>query len=203
MAKLFFRYGAMGASKTANALMVKHNYEERGLNVCLLKPDTDTRDGKTTIGSRIGISAEAHVIDKDTNILKMVENIKDEIDVHCVIVDESQFLLKKHVSDLCYIADKLDTPVICYGLRTDFRGELFEGSQWLLAWADTIEEIKTICWCESKAIMNLRKRDGVPVFTGEQVLLGGNDAYEAVCRKHFIEEGEKCKKRCKESSNES
>jgi thymidine kinase len=200
MAKLFFRYGAMGASKTANALMVKHNYTERGLNAILLKPEIDTRSGRTSVSSRIGISSEATIITKDTDILLLVDNIKNEMDLHCVIVDEAQFLSKIHISSLCTVVDTLDIPVICYGLRTDFQGELFEGSQWLLAWSDSIEEIKTICWCESKAIMNMRKINDVPTFSGDKILIGGNDSYEAVCRKHFIEEGYKYEKLREEKS---
>lgn len=186
--KLFFRYGSMSSSKSANALMIKHNYEERGLNVCLLKSSLDNRDGEDFVSSRVGIKSEALNITPTTDIVAMVSKLDSEVNVNCVIVDEAQFLTKANVEALCYIVDELEIPVICYGLRTDFQGNLFEGSKWLLAWADSIEEIKTICWCESKATMNMRKQDGKSIFTGDQVAIGGNDMYESVCRKHFNRE---------------
>jgi thymidine kinase len=189
--KLYFRYGAMSSSKSANALMIKHNYEERGLNVCLLKPSIDDRDGVSSVSSRIGINSEATNVYPDSDIKAIVGSKDDEVNISCVLVDEAQFLTKSNVEDLCYIVDEMNIPVICYGLRTDFQGNLFEGSKWLLAWADTIEEIKTICWCEGKATMNMRKQDGTPIFSGSQVFLGGNDVYESVCRQHFNREKNK------------
>lgn len=188
MAKLYFRYGAMGSSKTANALMVQYNYQERGLVAVLMKPEVDTRDGKNIIKSRIGLEANSIVMPKYMSVSNILLDYKEQnnIDtIHAVIIDEAQFLTKIQVNQLCEIVDNWNIPVICYGLRTDFKGELFEGSQWLLAWADTIEEIVTVCWCEKKATMNLRMSNGKPVFHGEQVLLGGNEAYVAVCRKHW------------------
>lgn len=177
MAKLYFRYGAMGSSKTANAIMVRYNYMERGQKALMLKPRLETRDGAHMVGSRCGLAAEC---------LYMEE--LDSVDVakyDCLIVDEAQFLKKEQVARLVQIVDEMDVPVIAYGLRADFRGELFEGSQWLMAWADTIEEIKTVCWCGRKAICNARLFNGRVIKTGEQIMLGGNESYVALCRKHW------------------
>ena len=177
MAKLYFRYGAMGSSKTANAIMVEYNYHERGQNVLMLKPRLDNRDGERIVRSRSGLETEC----------RFVEEL-DDIDVssyNCVIVDEAQFLTKAQVERLVDIVDRLNVPVIAYGLRTDFRNDLFEGSQWLLAWADTIEEVKTICWCGKKAICNARVIDGKVAREGDQILLGGNSRYVSLCRKHW------------------
>ena len=177
MAKLYFRYGAMGSSKTANAIMVQYNYMERGQKALLLKPRLDTRDGDRFIASRCGLSAKCAFVEE-----------LDGIDVDqydCVIVDEAQFLTKQQVEKLVYIADERNIPVITYGLRADFRGNLFEGSMWLLAWADTIEEIKTVCWCGKKATYNARLLNGKVIKTGEQIMLGGNESYVALCRKHW------------------
>jgi thymidine kinase len=188
MAKLYFRYGAMGSSKTANALMVQYNYQEKGQIAILMKPEIDTRDGKNIIKSRIGLESKSIIMPKHTSIYDIIRDYQEQNNVpviHAIVIDEAQFLTKVQVNQLCVIVDKWDIPVICYGLRTDFKGELFEGSQWLLAWADTIEEIKTICWCGKKATMNLRTQNGKPVFYGAQILLGGNESYIAVCRKHW------------------
>lgn len=183
MAKLFFRYGAMGSSKTANALMVEYNYRERGKRALLVKPKTDIRDGVNKIRSRIGIEQECILLE---DLQQMKEKEIQEYD--CVIVDEAQFAKKEQVEFLVYIVDRLSISVICYGLRTDFRNELFEGSMWLLAWADIIEEIRTVCWCGKAAICNARFNEfGKVIRTGEQVVLGGNDSYTALCRKHFYE----------------
>lgn len=179
MAKLYFRYGAMGSSKTANAIMVRHNYLERGQSVLMLKPRLDNRDGETMIASRCGLRCECHFI----------ENI-DQFrvrDFDCVIVDEAQFLTKAQVETLVHIVDIDNVPVIAYGLRCDFQGNLFEGSQWLLAWADTIEEVKTICWCGKKAVCNARVVDGKVVKEGEQIVLGGSESYVSLCRRHWTE----------------
>ena len=177
MAKLYFRYGAMGSSKTANAIMVQYNYQERGQNALMLKPRLDNRDGTRVVGSRSGLSAPC----------RFVEEL-DEIDLSacdCIIVDEAQFLTKAQVQRLVEIVDGRGIPVICYGLRADFMGNLFEGSHWLMAWADSIEEIKTVCWCGRKAIMNARVAGGKVVKAGEQIVLGGNESYVALCRKHW------------------
>ena len=177
MAKLYFRYGAMGSSKTANAIMVQYNYQERGQNALMLKPKLDSRDGDHTVGSRSGLSAPCRYVEELDGI--------DLSSYDCVIVDEAQFLSKAQVRRLVDIVDEMDIPVICYGLRADFQGNLFEGSHWLMAWADTIEEIKTVCWCGRKATMNARVMNGKVVKSGEQIVLGGNESYVALCRKHW------------------
>ena len=177
MAKLYFRYGAMGSSKTANAIMVQYNYHERGQNALMLKPRLDSRDGSSIVGSRSGLTAPcAYVEDLDKFDLSIYD---------CIIVDECQFLKKEQVQKLVDIVDTLNIPVICYGLRADFQGNLFEGSTWLMAWADTIEEIKTVCWCGRKATCNARVMNGHVVKDGEQILLGGNESYVALCRRHW------------------
>ena len=177
MAKLYFRYGAMGSSKTANAIMVQYNYHERGQNALMLKPRLDSRDGARIVASRSGISAPCLYIEE-----------LDKVDLSaydCIIVDEAQFLKKEQVWRLTEIVDKMNIPVICYGLRADFQGNLFEGSTWLMAWADTIEEIKTVCWCGRKATYNARVVDGKVAREGEQIVLGGNESYVALCRRHW------------------
>lgn len=180
MARLYFRYGAMGSSKTANALMVAYNYRERGRHAILAKPALDTRDGTNVMASRIGLSHECVPVES------LVAMSDDEIRGYdCVIVDEAQFCTKSQIERLVEIADDCDVPVIAYGLRTDFRRELFEGSKWLLAWADVIEEVKTICWCGHAATCNARiDADGQMVTEGGQVELGANDRYVSLCRRH-------------------
>jgi thymidine kinase len=187
MAKLYFRYSAMNAGKTTQLLQVKYNYEERGQNVLLIKPEIDNRDSKENIKSRIGLESEAIAVDADTDLFELVHNSIAINQIHCLIIDEAQFLTKKHVLQLCRIVDDLSIPVIAYGLRSDFRGELFPGSEALLAFADSIEELKTICWCGKKAIMNTRLLNGEPVYEGEQIQIGGNESYISLCRKHWYE----------------
>lgn len=183
MAKLYFRYGAMGSSKTANALMVDYNYKERGKKSYLVKPKIDCRDGNRTIRSRIGLESECDFLEE----LVCLDDAKIK-EYDCIIVDEAQFATREQVEFLVHVVDDLDIPVICYGLRADFQNELFEGSKWLLAWADKIEEIKTVCWCGSGARCNARVNEkGEIVRVGEQVVLGANDKYIALCRKHFNE----------------
>lgn len=178
MAKLYFRYGAMGSGKTANALMVKYNYEERQQKALLVKPALDNRDGQRTLGSRIGLKHDCVLFDDLTD-----EMVKEN---HCLIVDESQFLTREQVDYLVKVVDDFNVPVICYGLRADFRGELFPGSERLLAMADTIEEVKTICWCGKKATFNTRfDEKGVVLKHGEQIVLGANNNYVGLCRKHW------------------
>ena len=177
MAKLYFRYGAMGSSKTANAIMVQYNYQERGQKALLVKPRIDTRDGGRVVGSRSGLQAPCIFMEELT-----AETAKD---YDCIIVDEAQFLTKDQVQLLVRIVDELNTPVIAYGLRADFQGNLFEGSHWLLAWADSIEEIKTVCWCGRKATCNARIHDGKVVREGDQIVIGGNESYVALCRRHW------------------
>ena len=185
MAKLYFRYGAMNSSKTANALMVKFNYEERQQNVLLMKPSIDDRDGSSVIRSRAGLFEECELIPADMDIYGEMDERLGKEELHCLIIDEAQFLSKDQVYQLTRVVDALGVPVVCYGLRTDFQGNLFEGSQWLLAWADTVEEVKTICWCGKKAIMNARLKDGRVVKKGEQIELGGNERYTSLCRAHW------------------
>ena len=177
MAKLYFRYGAMGSSKTANAIMVQYNYVERGQKVLMVKPKLDNRDGERIVRSRCGLESECIFVEE------LPEISLDGVD--CVIVDEAQFLTKDQVSFLVHVVDDLNIPVIAYGLRADFRGDFFEGSQWLMAWADTIEEVKTICWCGKKATCNARVFDGRVVKEGDQILLGGNSQYVSLCRRHW------------------
>ncbi len=177
MAKLYFRYGAMGSSKTANAIMVKYNYNERRQKVLMVKPQLDTRDGERLVQSRCGLKSECVLMEELPGV-----NVRE---YDCVIVDEAQFLTKAQVAFLVRIVDEWNVPVIAYGLRTDFQGNLFEGSQWLLAWADTIEEVKTICWCGKKAICNARVVNGRVVKEGDQILLGGSSQYVSLCRKHW------------------
>ena len=179
MAKLYFRYGAMGSSKTANAIMVQYNYHERGQRALMLKPALEKRDGDKTVRSRSGLCAAcAYVEDLDQIDVRMYD---------CLIVDEAQFLTKAQVQSLVRVVDDLGVPVICYGLRADFQGNLFEGSMWLLAWADTIEEVKTVCWCGRKAICNTRIQNGKVAREGAQVVLGGNESYVSLCRRHWAE----------------
>ena len=172
MAKLYFKYGAMGSSKTANALITKFNYEERGMKVWLLKPAMDDRDGKDIIKSRIGLACRCFVVTPETNIVNEYEKLSG---YDAVIVDEAQFLTPKQIDELRYIVDNMNVPVLCFGLRTDFLTHVFPGSLRLL-------EIKTICRCGSKATVNARiDEQGNVITDGEQVLIGGNDSYEAMC----------------------
>lgn len=181
MSKLIFRYGVMNSAKTSNALMTKYNFEERGRKVLLVKPATDIRDGKGILKSRCGLESKAIFF----------EQLDDEVlgDFDILIVDEVQFLTRNNIEYLLYIVDKLGITAFCYGLRTDFKGELFEGSKYLLAWADKIEELKTICWCGCKATNQARiDSEGNVLREGEQLELGGNDKYISLCRKHFRNE---------------
>ena len=179
MAKLYFKYGAMGSSKTANALITKFNYEERGMKVWLIKPAIDTRDGAGVVKSRIGLKADAEIIGADRDIFETFQT-KGEYDV--VIADECQFLTAVQIDQLRKIVDENHVPVLCYGLRTDFLTHLFEGSRRLFEVADSITEVKTVCECGSKAIVNARlDGDGKVVTEGGQILIGGNDSYIAMC----------------------
>ena len=180
MAQLYFRYGSMGSSKTANALMVAYNYQEKGQHALLAKPALDNRDGDGVMASRIGLSRPC------ISVEQLVGMADDAICAYdCVIVDEAQFCTKEQVDKLTDIVDRLEVPVICYGLRTDFQRNLFEGSLWLMAWADVIEEVKTVCWCGCAATCVARfDENGEMVTEGSQVQLGGNDSYTSVCRKH-------------------
>ncbi|WP_442601885.1 thymidine kinase [Paenibacillus sp. KN14-4R] len=182
MAKLYFRYGTMNSGKSIEVLRTAHNYEEQGKKVLLFTPSVDDRSGVGTVASRIGMQKQAIVVDDLIDIRAIVQEEKP----NCIIVDEAQFLTKEQVNQFVLIVDELNIPVIAYGLRADFLGELFEGSYQLLALADKIEEIKTVCWyCDSKATMNMRTEGGKPIFHGNQIQIGGNEAYLPVCRKCY------------------
>ena len=184
MAKLYFKYGAMGSSKTATALITKYNYEERGMKVWLIKPAADQRDGAFTLKSRIGLTAEAESVSPEKDISELYKN-RERADV--IIVDECQFMTTAQIDQLRWLVDREDLPVLCFGLRTDFRTQLFPGSRRLFELADSITEIKTICDCGAKATVNARiDGDGHIITQGAQVVLGGNDSYIAMCHKCYI-----------------
>ena len=186
MAKLYFKYGAMGSSKTAQALITKYNYEENDMQVWLLKPSADTRDGVSILRSRIGLEAEVEVMTPDANIYdRFVKTRAGKC--HAVIVDECQFMTIPQVDQLRKIVDDYNIPVMCFGLRTDFQTKLFPGSLRLMELADCIEEIKTMCDCGAKATVNARiDGEGYIVTQGAQVFLGGNDSYIAMCHRCYI-----------------
>ena len=193
MAKLYFRYGAMGSSKSANILMVRYNYEERGQYAVLLKPQTDQRDGEHMIHSRMGLSAPAEYVSEFLDeIAKTWKKGSNEYFYHgkkvdAVLVDEAQFLSAEQVDILSDLVDFYDIPVLCYGLRTDFLNHLFEGSRRLMEIADILEEVPTVCWCGRRAQCNTRYADGKIVREGAQIMLGSNESYVALCRKHYKE----------------
>ncbi len=182
---MLFKYSTMNAGKSTELIKVAYNYEERGKRVLVFTPSIDDRDGRGVISSRIGLQREAIPVEEETNILQVFlrENEKHEVD--CVLLDEGQFLKKHHVLELTEIVDSCGVPVIVYGLKNDFRNELFEGSYYLLIYADKIEEIKTICWCGRKATMVARVKDGRIVREGDQIMVGGLDLYVPLCRKHY------------------
>lgn len=184
MAKLYFYYSAMNAGKSTTLLQAAHNYEERGMNVLLYTPIIDDRAGVGTISSRIGLSREANAFQSDFDLYLDVQKRLEAAPVGCIFVDEAQFLTSKQVLQLSLVADRMGVPVLCYGLRTDFRGEPFEGSKYLLSWADELGEIKTICHSGKKATMNARlDMDGNRVWEGEQISIGHH--YVALSRKEF------------------
>ncbi|WP_134702484.1 thymidine kinase [Ammoniphilus sp. YIM 78166] len=186
MAQLYFRYGAMNASKSIQLLTVAHNYEQSGKRVMVFTPAIDDRYGVGRVASRVGISREAIAIHDDTDMYSMVKN--QEYPPHCVLVDEGQFLGAHHVTQLTHIADHLNIPVIVYGLLKDFKNQLFEGTRALLCEADKIEEIKTVCvYCNKKATHILKFKEGNPVYTGETIEIGGEETYSSVCRKHYYQ----------------
>ena len=186
MAKLYFKYGAMGSSKTAQALITKYNYEENDMKVWLIKPSADTRDGADILRSRIGLEAKVEIIAHDVDVVALFDTrIKGGCDV--IIVDECQFMTPQQIDNLRFIVDEYNVPVMCFGLRTDFLCNLFPGSQRLMEVADTIQEIKTICDCGAKATVNARiDGEGHIVTEGAQVVLGGNDSYIAMCHKCWV-----------------
>lgn len=187
MAKLYFYYSAMNAGKTTTLLQSAHNYRERGMRVLILTPRLNFRDGNGTVASRIGLSAQGVAFDSDQDLDALVRaDIAAQGPLHCVLVDEAQFLRKPQVWQLSEVVDALHIPVLCYGLRTDFQGELFEGSQYLLAWADELTEIKTICHSGKKATMTVRVDAlGRAVQDGPQVEIGGNERYLSVSRAEY------------------
>lgn len=188
MAQLYFNFASMNAGKSANLLTAAHNYAERGMGTLILKPAVDDRDSATEVVSRIGLRREANTITEDMNITEFFVWAKTQRDIHCVFVDEAQFLTQSHVLQLCEIVDKHDVPVMAYGLRTDFRGNLFKGSAALLAVADKLVELKGVCHCGRKATMVARiDQDGNAITEGDTIELGGEDRYVSLCRKHWCE----------------
>jgi len=186
MAKLYFYYSAMNAGKTTVLLQSAHNYRERGMNPLLFKPRLDDRYAVAAIRSRIGLEAPATAFDREDNLFDIVQERLGRENVHCVLVDEAQFLSRDQVYQLSEVVDRLSIPVLAFGLRTDFQGELFEGSRYLLAWADQLEELKTICHTGRKATMVVRvDEQGYALCEGSQVEIGGNERYVSVSRKEF------------------
>lgn len=185
MAKLYFKFGAMGCSKTAQALITKFNYEERGMKVLLVKPSTDNRDGATTVRSRIGLQAEAITVPESVDLYDLYKD--ENSDCNVIIVDECQFLHPDQVDQLSRVVMDFDIPVLCFGLSTDFLTHLFPGSRRLFEIADSIQEIKSVCKCGDKATVNARlDDDGNVVFSGDQLCLGGNERYVAMCKKCWL-----------------
>jgi thymidine kinase len=188
MAKLYFYYAAMNAGKSTTLIQADFNYRERGMETMLWTAAHDDRSGAGTIGSRVALSATAHTYDPGIDLFAAVAEELKKRPLHCVLVDEAQFLTRDHVLQLCRVSDELGIPVLCYGLRTDFQATLFEGSAALLALADALIELKAVCECGRKATMNLRvDAEGHAVAAGAQTEIGGNDRYVALCRRHFFE----------------
>ena len=188
MAKLYFYYAAMNAGKSTTLLQADYNYRERGMETMLWTAALDDRLGVGAIGSRIALSAAAHTFDESIDLFELISNELRKRTLDCILVDEAQFLSQPHVLQLCEVADQLNIPVLCYGLRTDFQAKLFPGSAALLALADTLVELKAVCECGRKATMNLRvDEEGHAIVRGQQTEIGGNDRYIALCRKHFFE----------------
>ena len=187
MAKLYFYYSAMNAGKTTTLLQSAHNYTERGMRTLILTPKLDNRFGEGVVASRIGLSSRGLIFEREDDLEQLARrDIEQHGPLHCVLVDEAQFLGKRQVWQVTEIVDRLHIPVLAYGLRTDFRGELFEGSQYLLAWADSLTEIKTICHTGKKATMVVRVDEhGRAITDGPQVEIGGNDRYVSVSRSEF------------------
>ncbi|MBZ6526702.1 thymidine kinase [Aerococcaceae bacterium DSM 111021] len=181
MAKLYFKYGAMNSGKSIEIVKVAHNYEEQNKPVKIYTSAVDTRTKVGLVASRTGLNREATPITDDMNLFDEISAI--DTDLYCILIDEAQFLKKHHILELAQVVDRLNIPVMAFGLKNDFSNDLFEGSKYLLIYADKIEELKTICWfCHRKATMNLRINDGKPVYTGEQIQIGGNESYLPVCR---------------------
>ena len=188
MAKLYFYYSSMNAGKSTALLQSSYNYRERGMNTLVLAPELDNRYGVGKVTSRIGLESEATVFRREHDLLEIVNKRLADAPLHCVLIDEAQFLTKDQVFQLGEVSDELNIPVLAYGLRTDFQGEPFEGSKYLLAWADNLKELKAICHCGSKATMVVRTdAAGNSIREGSQIEIGGNDKYVSMCRRHFKE----------------
>ena len=188
MAQLYFYYSSMNAGKSTALLQSAYNYEERDMRPFIMSAALDDRYGLGKVTSRIGLEAEAQLFNAkdDLYTILKIENLKKPLD--CILIDESQFLSREQVKQLTLVVDQLNIPILCYGIRTDFRGELFPGSQYLLAWADKLVELKTVCYCGRKATMVVRMDgDGMVIKDGDQVVIGGNDQYQSLCRRHFSE----------------
>ncbi|GAA5646721.1 thymidine kinase [Vibrio proteolyticus] len=183
---MYFYYSAMNAGKSTTLLQSSFNYQERGMNPVVYTAAIDDRYGIGKVASRIGLQSDAYLFREETNLYQDIDTLHLKEKVDCILIDECQFLSKQQVYQLTEVVDKLDIPVLCYGLRTDFMGELFEGSQYLLAWADKLIELKTVCHCGRKANMVIRTDEhGTPIKEGDQVAIGGNDKYVSVCRYHY------------------
>lgn len=190
MAQLFYKYGTMNSGKSFEIIKVAHNYEEQGKSVVIFTPSLDTRAEADQIGSRVGMTREAFRVNEHTNLYNSVKTFRADLapnKLYCVLIDEAQFLKEHHIIELTRIVDELGIPVMAFGLKNDFQNRLFEGSYYLLVYADKIEEIKTICWhCDRKATMVIRyNQDGQPVNEGNQVHIGGNEEYKPVCRRCY------------------
>lgn len=189
MAQFYFKYGAMNSGKSIEIIKVAHNYEEQNKPVQIFTSALDNRSSIGTVASRIGFEREAIPVYPETDLFAMIQQLNQPL--YCILIDEAQFLLKHHVLQLARVVDELNIPVMAFGLKNDFTNELFEGSKYLLIYADKIEEIKTICWfCHKKATMNMRFSDGKPVYEGEQIQIGGNESYLPVCRKCYNKPGD-------------
>ncbi|REE81253.1 thymidine kinase [Paenibacillus taihuensis] len=189
MAQLYYKYGTMNSGKSFEIIKVAHNYEEQGKRVLIYSPSVSSRDGAELVGSRVGFERAAIPVDEQTNLYESVKShltTSGPKQIYCVLIDEAQFLKKHHIIQLTQVVDELNIPVMAFGLKNDFQNQLFEGSYNLLVQADKIEEIKTICWyCDRKATMVIRFRDGQPVNAGEQIQIGGNEDYKPVCRRCY------------------
>jgi len=186
VAQMYFYYSAMNAGKSTTLLQSSFNYQERGMTPVIFTAALDDRYGVGKVSSRIGLQSDAHLFRAETDLYQEIAALNEAEKRHCILVDECQFLTKEQVYQLTEVVDKLHIPVLCYGLRTDFLGELFEGSKYLLSWADKLVELKTICHCGRKANMVIRTdENGVAIKEGDQVAIGGNDKYVSVCREHY------------------
>ena len=194
MAKLYFNYSTMNAGKTTVLLQAAHNYSERGMNPFLLTANADTRSGIGVIKSRIGLKKSAQTFSQSVDLINIVKEANSKKSISCVFVDEAQFLTEQQVWQLAKVVDDLKIPVLCFGLRVDFQGNLFPGSKCLLSIADELKEVKTICHCGKKATMVIRQLNGKTVIDGDQVQIGGNESYTSLCRRHWLKEFEKAKK---------